>query len=864
MCALVNDEIPSLVFPLYSLVGTGYQPIPEVFSQHQMMYPENGVRKQPLNRNLSISSTSLFVTHLLVTCLLALMAASTVMAHDDSLPHQGNPPLHAQDIMRAFAAEHHHNEQLPSQAVTSCVGGFAGSYPCSNVDLMAFLPLAQIGGGNGNDIWGWTDSTTGREYAIMGLTNGTAFVDVTDPVNPVYLGHLSLPSGVLGSSWRDIKVFADHVYIGSEALGSGLQVMDLAQLRNVPTPPVSFVQTALYDGYSTSHNIVMNEDTGFAYAVGINNGNCGRGLHFVDLINPASPQQAGCFGDDGYTHDAQCVIYNGPDTGHQGKEICFAYNVDTLTVVDVSTKSAPIQISRTPYFQNGYSHQGWLTEDHAFILMDDESDEQTYGGNTRTIMWDMSDLDMPVYMGYYSGVASSIDHNQYIKGNFSYQANYRSGLRVLDITDIAAGNLTEVAFFDIYPANDSANFNGAWSVYPFFDSGTVVVSGIEQGLFILRLTLGPPSEPPQVDIDNPLDGSIDLSGVIQVQIDATDAEDPAGSLNVEWNINGGSWQNTSYSGGFYLASWDSASVLDGSHTLNARAIDDGWREGSDSSSFTVANGSPEFTVDSVQVSITPGNGNRNRGYAVMTVVDDGGDPLGGVLVEGNFSGGWSGQRSGTTTSDGQVSLNTPKVKNLKFVQYCVENASKAGWAFNSTGSTLCGDSNGGGGDVGVIDGRVIDAGTAAGIANASLTIDSGQNATSDNNGDYTVVSVPVGNRTVTVTANGYTGQNQATTVSESATSMVNFALTPTPSGGAGSIKGTVRSSSGPKLSGVMIEVQGGSSANTNNGGKYNLQNVTEGTRTITASKTGFMPQVQQVMVSAGGSVTLNFTLSPDP
>ena len=162
MCALVNDEIPSLVFPLYSLVGTGYQPIPEVFSQHQMMYPEIGVRKQPFNRNLSISSTSLFVTHLLVTCLLALMAASTVMAHDDSLPHQGNPPLHAQDIMRAFAAEHHHNERLPSQAVTSCVGGFAGSYPCSNVDLMAFLPLAQIGGGNGNDIWGWLRPHTGK------------------------------------------------------------------------------------------------------------------------------------------------------------------------------------------------------------------------------------------------------------------------------------------------------------------------------------------------------------------------------------------------------------------------------------------------------------------------------------------------------------------------------------------------------------------------------------------------------------------------------------------------------------------------------------------------------------------------------
>ena len=152
---------------------------------------------------------------------LLLFAAPGVNAHDDSMPGQGQVPPHARDTMRAFAAEHHHNENLAAQSITACVGGLAGTYPCSNVDLMAFLPLAQIGGGNGNDVWGWTDPMNGNEYAIMGLTNGTAFVDISDPVNPVYLGHLPPHTGVSNSSWRDIKTYNDHAFIGSEALNSG-------------------------------------------------------------------------------------------------------------------------------------------------------------------------------------------------------------------------------------------------------------------------------------------------------------------------------------------------------------------------------------------------------------------------------------------------------------------------------------------------------------------------------------------------------------------------------------------------------------------------------------------------------------------
>ena len=370
---------------------------------------------------------------------------------------------------------------------TPCSGGMAGTYPCSNVDLMSFLALADIGGGQANDIWGWTDSSTGKEYAIMGRTNGTSFVDISDPVSPIYLGNL--PPHSFGSTFRDIKVYADHAFMVTEARGSGMQVFDLTQLRMVASPPATFSGTAHYPRFSYAHNLVINEDSGFAYAVGTNT--CSGGLHMINIQTPANPTSAGCFSADGYTHDAQCVNYDGPDLDHQGKEICFNSNVDTLTIVNVTNKAGPVMLSRTGYSGSRYTHQGWLTEDQVYFLLGDEDDEAENPKvtNTRTYLWDVSDLDAPALIGSHDSTTTATDHNQYVKGSYTYQSNYRAGLRILDITDIANGNLTEVAFFDVYPRSDSRKEDGTWSNYPFFDSGIVIVSEIEQGLFILRPNL---------------------------------------------------------------------------------------------------------------------------------------------------------------------------------------------------------------------------------------------------------------------------------------------------------------------------------------------------------------------------------------
>lgn len=417
--------------------------------------------------------------------LIALFVALTWMV--------GQPLLLAQEAvnmtetMRRMVADAQPAENLAPMTFTPCVGGFAGSYPCENIDLLSFIPLSTFAAASGNDSWGWTDSLTGNEYALMGLNNGTGFVDITDPENPIYLG--KLPTHTSASLWRDIKVYADHAFIVSEASGHGMQVFDLTQLRNVPNPPVTFAETTHYNQFGNAHNIAINEATGFAYAIG--SGTCSGGLHIVNIQNPATPTNAGCFSSDGYTHDTQCVIYTGPDTTYQGHEICFNSNEDTVTIVDVTNKAAPAQLSRTPYPGSGYTHQGWLTEDQVYFLFDDELDEQSFGHNTRTRILDVSDLDSPTLIGFFDSPTPAIDHNLYTLGDYAYQANYRSGLRLLDISNVASANLTQFGYFDIYPTDSNPSFNGAWSTYPYFESGTVIISGIEQGLFMVRPLLEP-------------------------------------------------------------------------------------------------------------------------------------------------------------------------------------------------------------------------------------------------------------------------------------------------------------------------------------------------------------------------------------
>jgi len=364
---------------------------------------------------------------------------------------------------------------------TPCIGGVAGSYLCNGYDLQSTFTLGQLNAGAGNDSWGWTDPDNGDEYALIGLNNGTAFINITDPINPVYLG--KLPTHTSNSSWRDIKVYNNYAFIVSEASDHGMQVFDLTRLRSVASPPETFTEDGHYNGFGNAHNIVINEDTGYAYGVGTNTFN--GGPHFVNIQDPTNPVAAGGYAMDAYSHDAQVITYNGPDTDYTGREILFGSNENEVVIVDITDKSNPVNINSISYTNVGYTHQGWFTEDKRYFIVGDELDELNIGGNTRTIVFDFNDLDNPQHHFDYFGATSAIDHNGYVVGDKYYMANYRAGIRVLDISDIANQNISEIGYFDTYPASNSAQFDGAWNVYPFFASGNIVISDIDRGFFLI-------------------------------------------------------------------------------------------------------------------------------------------------------------------------------------------------------------------------------------------------------------------------------------------------------------------------------------------------------------------------------------------
>ncbi len=372
---------------------------------------------------------------------------------------------------------------------TPCENGIAGIYPCDGYDFLGRISLDDFDAVSGNDSWGWTDPTTGKEYALMGLDNGTAFVDISDTENLIYLG--KLPTASVSDAWRDVKVYKDHAFIvadnGLDDDAHGMQVFDLTRLRSVNSPPATFDADARYTGLGRAHNIVINEDTGFAYVVGTNRGDAFKGgAHFIDVRDPKNPVAAGGYADNGYSHDAQVVSYNGPDTDYMGREIYIGANESQVIIADVTDKANPSEIATVVYPNISYTHQGWFTEDQRYFILGDETDEINFGFRSRTLVFDLSDLDNPSLYDTYSGATSAIDHNGYVKGNEYFLANYSAGIRVLDISDITGKSIVETGFFDTFPSTDTARFDGVWSVYPYFESGKIVVSDINSGLFVIK------------------------------------------------------------------------------------------------------------------------------------------------------------------------------------------------------------------------------------------------------------------------------------------------------------------------------------------------------------------------------------------
>jgi choice-of-anchor B domain-containing protein len=347
--------------------------------------------------------------------------------------------------------------------------------------------------------YGATGAAFGPPPGSTAITGVFAVVD-DGSANPVEgCGPLiGFPAGAIAIADRGTCGFAVKA-ANAQAAGAAALVV----VNNSPAAPITMGGV---DASITIPSVMISQADGNAIKAGLPatggvsrnpaSPPCGSGLHMIDINEPKNPTYAGCLDETGYVHDTQCVVYEGPDTEFHGREICFnsnglAYNTSPtsnfVSITDVTDKENPEILSRLPYEGSGYSHQGWLTEDQAWFLHGDEGDEILTGVNTTTRVWDVSDLRNPFVDSVFVNDTTSIDHNLYTKGDRVYASNYTTGLRVYDASDPGSG-LEELAYFDMYPENDNASFEGGtWSNYPYFRQKNIVaVSSIDRGLFILQ------------------------------------------------------------------------------------------------------------------------------------------------------------------------------------------------------------------------------------------------------------------------------------------------------------------------------------------------------------------------------------------
>jgi choice-of-anchor B domain-containing protein len=533
--------------------------------------------------------------------------------------------------------------QATAIAAMPCVQGFAGQFPCRNVDLMAQIPLNQFTSTpvSAANVWGLVDLNDNREYAVVGLSNGTAIVEVTDPANARQVDFVPGNS----SSWREVKIYQQfdavanryraYAYITTEAASTGLQVIDLSGLPNSVSLATTLVDTGsqhtdYVSNIDYSTNVALPGATAYLYVAGSNVG--GGSWRVYSLADPAQPQFMRQAPGAGYMHDSTSMLITDQRTtqcapGHDPCEVLVDFNVSTVDLWDVTDKAAPVLLSSTTYSDASYTHSGWPTADQRHIFVHDELEEIRRGVFTQIYTMNVDDLRNPFIQASYQGPDTTTDHNGYVKGSLLYVSHYRRGLVVFDASNPA--QLRELSHFDTFlaPAANSAGTDGAWGVYPFFPSGTVVISDINNGLFVLRDHTATLSQSAgRIGFVGTAVSVGENAGLAQVRVRRNVGF--AGAVSIQYATSDG----TAMAGGDYTTvsgtlNW-AAGELD-ERTITLPLVNDAASEGTETFRITLSNVAGGAVIDgsaTFDVSITnddvvppPGPGNGGGGGGAIGI-----------------------------------------------------------------------------------------------------------------------------------------------------------------------------------------------------------------------------------------------------
>ena len=330
-----------------------------------------------------------------------------------------------------------------------------------NVQQFAHMPISSfMVPSELNDIWGWVDSS-GNEYAIVGMNDGTSIIDLSDPLSPQEV--LFVPG--MNSIWRDIKTFGNYAYVTTEAM-NGLLIIDLSNL-----PDSANTNTYLYTGPSNAqwqraHNIYIDE-RGYAYIFGANRGS--GGAIILDLNqDPTQPVEIADI-NNWYVHDGMV----------RGDTLFLANGNNSLfSVWDVSNPSNPVLLAQNPTV-GFYSHNIWSSDDGNYIYTTEEDN----GGHLSEFnITDLNNIDLTDKIQAEPG-NNIMPHNAFYINDYIVNSYYTTGIQIFDVQ--SKGNIVNVGHFDTSPNFSGPGSNGCWGVYPYLPSGIIIASDIENGFFVL-------------------------------------------------------------------------------------------------------------------------------------------------------------------------------------------------------------------------------------------------------------------------------------------------------------------------------------------------------------------------------------------
>ncbi len=574
-----------------------------------------------------------------------------------------------------------HERLKSSLPATPCSNGSAAGLACDSIDLLAHMAFQDFSASptEANDVWGFVDLNTNREYVIAGYNIGTAVVDVTDPERPREVGFIDGQDAI----WRDIKVLQTfdaianrwqaYAYVTTDGSTDGLFVIDLTRL------PHGISRAPYNSDYFSAHNVYaggIDFSTGIPlsgsdpYLIIAGSNISGGQYRMYSLSNPESPVfVGGASSSADYMHDGASVVVTDSRKDTQcvnagdSCELLLDFNESTVDLWDISAPTNPRRLSRTPYANSGYTHSGWPSEDGQYVFVHDELDERNFGLRTTVRVFNIGNLAAPVLAGTWTGSTFAIDHNGFVRGNRYYIANYSRGLTVLDITNPAVP--VEVGRLDTYPT-DSTSFVGAWGTYPYLHSRTVAINDINSGLYLAAdRTLDVPQGSLRF-----ANSSFAATEGQQASLTVQRTGGSTGAISVQYQVIPATATADDYVLQSGTLSWNAGNIADQSIAIST--VGDGVNEGlerllirlvSPSGGATLGDiataslyiGDPGAAVEIAFAESTLGIPERGFGTAVV-VLKRSGSAAGAVSVDYSMTGGdagnpadFSGQTSGAVT-----------------------------------------------------------------------------------------------------------------------------------------------------------------------------------------------------------------------